>query len=121
MELQKRIENYWQTRSTSYSRLIQEEMNSFKKEAWTALIEEYRPAGESLRALDIGTGPGFFALLLSGLGHRVTAIDCADNMLAEAGDNVRKAGFQVEFHKMDSHEPAFADETFDLLICRNLT
>lgn len=121
MDIQKRIENYWQGRSDSYSKHILEEMNSFKKDAWTELIDEHRPEGKPLKVLDIGTGPGFFALLLSGMGHRVTAIDCTDNMLAEAGNNVRAAGYDVEFHNMDSHQLDFADGTFDLIICRNLT
>ncbi|MEW5954433.1 MAG: class I SAM-dependent methyltransferase [Bacillota bacterium] len=121
MDLQNRIENYWQNRSTSYNKIIQEEMSSHTKDAWTELINEYRPAGKSLQVLDIGTGPGFFVLLLSGMGHRVAAIDCSDNMLAVARENVLRAGFQAEFYNMDSHELIFVDETFDLLICRNLT
>lgn len=121
LDIQKRIENYWQTRSDSYSKHILEEMSSFKKDAWTALIDEYRPGGRPLKVLDIGTGPGFFALLLSGMGHRVTAIDCSENMLAEAANNVRAAGYQAEFHKMDSHKLDFNDGSFDLIICRNLT
>ncbi|WP_041284717.1 hypothetical protein [Desulfoscipio gibsoniae] len=35
----KKDENYWQTRSDSYSKHILEEMNSFKKDAWIALID----------------------------------------------------------------------------------
>ncbi|WP_245779636.1 methyltransferase domain-containing protein [Desulfoscipio geothermicus] len=117
----KKNENYWQGRSGSYSKHILGEMNSFKKDAWTELIDEHRPPGKPLKVLDIGTGPGFFALLLSGMGHRVTAIDCTDNMLAEAENNVRAAGYQVEFYNMDSHQLDFAGGTFDLIICRNLT
>lgn len=90
---QKRIEKYWDNEASRYSENIRREMNSFKRKAWTDLIEEYRPAGESLKVLDIGTGPGFFAM----------------------------PGFEAEFIKMDSHELTFADETFDLLLCRNLT
>lgn len=118
---QKRIEKYWDNEASRYSENIHREMSNFKRKAWTDLIEAYRPAGESLKVLDIGTGPGFFAMLLSAMGHRVTAIDCTDNMLAEAGRNIREAGFEAEFIKMDSHELTFADETFDLILCRNLT
>ncbi|MFZ5646059.1 MAG: class I SAM-dependent methyltransferase, partial [Bacillota bacterium] len=121
MQIQQRIENYWQESASRYSDHIWKEMNSFKKDAWTALIDEHRPPGKPLTSLDIGTGPGFFAMILSGMGHRVTAIDCTESMLAKARDNTQKAGFHVEFHKMDSHELAFSDGTFDLIICRNLT
>lgn len=115
-EIQNRIENYWQHEADSYSSHIWEEMKSFKKEAWTKLIDTSRPVGESLKVLDIGTGPGFFAMLLSGMGHKVTAIDCTDNMLATAQRNVEMAGFSAEFLKMDSHELSFADNSFDLIL-----
>lgn len=121
MQIQQRIENYWQGRASHYSESILKEMGCFKKAAWAALIDQYRPAGESLKALDIGTGPGFFAMLLSGMGHRVTAIDCTENMLAEARHNTQTAGFRVEFYQMDSHRLDFADGSFDLIVCRNLT
>ncbi|WP_066638501.1 hypothetical protein [Desulfolucanica intricata] len=70
-DIQCRIENYWQHEAGSYSAQIWKEMNSFKKEAWKNLIDDNRPAGECLRVLDIGTGPGFFAMLLSGMGQNV--------------------------------------------------
>lgn len=120
-ELQGRIENYWQHEADSYSARIWEELNSFKKKGWAGLIDAHRPAGERLKVLDIGTGPGFFAMLLSGMGHQVTAIDCTESMLATAQRNLKLAGFAAEFHRMDSHELSFADNTFDLILCRNLT
>ncbi len=121
MHIQQRIENYWQGSASRYNDHIWREMDSFKKDAWATLINEHRPPGKPLAVLDIGTGPGFFAMLLSGMGHRITAIDCAGGMLAKARDNVLKAGFEVEFHQMDSHNLDFSDGTFDLIICRNLT
>ena len=119
--MQNRIEKYWQGEAARYSENIWKEMNGFKKAAWQTLINEYLPKGQSLKILDIGTGPGFFAMILSEMGHRVTAIDCADKMLEEAKFNTQKAGFQVEFYKMDSHALTFPDNTFDVLVCRNLT
>lgn len=121
MEIQKRIENYWQGEVARYSYHIWTEMNSFKKKAWETLIDTYRPQGASLKALDIGTGPGFFAMVLSGMGHRVTAIDCTEGMLQEAQRNMKTVGLTGEFYQMDSHELGFEPETFDLLICRDLT
>ncbi len=121
MQIQQRIERYWDNEASRYSDNIRKELTSFKKEAWTGLIEENQPAEKPLKVLDIGTGPGFFTILLSAMGHRVTAIDCSENMLAEARHNTQTAGFEAEFLKMDSHVLSFADETFNLLICRNLT
>ncbi|ATW27635.1 class I SAM-dependent methyltransferase [Candidatus Formimonas warabiya] len=119
--MQCRIENYWQGEAARYSEHIWRELDSFKKEAWETLIKEYLPQENPLKVLDVGTGPGFFALLLSGMGHRVTAIDCSSNMLKEAKMNIQNAGFHVELLKMDSHALTFPSNTFDVLICRNVT
>ncbi|AOT71628.1 class I SAM-dependent methyltransferase [Geosporobacter ferrireducens] len=120
MRIQKKIENYWKDRASDYSEAIWKEMESFKKNAWINLIDQYRPAGKPLKVLDIGTGPGFFAMLLSLMGHQVTAIDCTENMIREAKHNTERVDVQVDFHVMDSHNLEFADETFDLILCRNL-
>lgn len=121
ISIQKRIENYWQTAHERYDETIQKELKGVQKEAWIQLLEEHRPPGEKLEVLDIGTGPGFFPLLLSGMGHRVTALDCTESMLVTARENVKKAGFQVAFHLMDAHKLTFADDSFDLILTRNVT
>jgi ubiquinone/menaquinone biosynthesis C-methylase UbiE len=121
MDIQKRIENYWQTANERYNETIQKELNGVKKEVWVQLLEENRPPGEKLEVLDIGTGPGFFPLLLSELGHHVTAIDCTESMLETARENVKAAGFEVSFYLMDAHKLAFQDNSFDLILTRNVT
>ncbi len=121
MEIQKRIEKYWQTASERYNEVIQSELNGVQKEVWVQLIEENRPPGDRLEVLDIGTGPGFFPLLLSEMGHHVTAIDCTESMLETAKENVKIAGFDVSFHLMDAHKLAFDDNSFDLILLRNVT
>lgn len=121
MQIQQRIERFWNNDASRYSESIQKEMASFKKDAWAKLIDRHRPAGGSLKALDMGAGPGFFTIVLAALGHRVTAIDCSEQMLKEAEQNLQAAGFTAEFKKMDSHALDFADQTFDLLLCRNHT
>lgn len=120
MDLQEQIKNYWSQSAENFSEGIRKELQGSAKNAWLKLIQENSPSGTGLKVLDIGTGPGFFAILLSLLGHRVTAIDCTESMLEEAAGNVQKAGFQVEFYKMDAHRPDFSDLSFDLIICRNL-
>ena len=42
-------------------------------------------------------------------------------MLEEARNNARKFKANVEFQKMDVQDLAFQDETFDLVITRNVT
>ena len=42
--------------------------------------------------LDIGGGPGRYAIMLAGLGYRVTLLDLAENNLARAGREATAAG-----------------------------
>ena len=44
-------------------------------------------APQEITVLDAGTGPGFFAVILAEASYKVTAIDAAPAMLAEAKRN----------------------------------
>jgi ubiquinone/menaquinone biosynthesis C-methylase UbiE len=121
LTIQKRIEKYWSGEAVHYSESIQDELSSFKKDAWLDLLVSRAPDKEKLTALDIGTGPGFFAIILSMTGHAATGIDCTEDMLACARMNAEEHGASPRFVRMDTHDLAFEDDSFDLVVCRNLT
>ena len=116
-----RIKNYWTQRSHSFAELRVRELNSIMADRWLREIAKYIPAGGQLRILDIGTGPGFFAILLAQEGYQVTAIDCTAEMLAEAQANAGALAEQITWKQMDAQKLEFADESFDLVLSRNLT
>lgn len=74
-----------------------------------------------LQILDVGTGTGYFAILLSQIGHQVTGIDLTDAMLKEARDNAALYQVPPTFQQMDAQKLAFLDQSFDVVISRNLT
>ncbi|KHL95706.1 hypothetical protein QW71_11380 [Paenibacillus sp. IHB B 3415] len=121
MSIQQEVEMYWEGEAGLYSEGIQKELNGFQREAWLKLILAHAPQKERLHVLDIGCGPGFFSVILSSAGHLVTAVDCTDNMLEEARAHTSREGVTVTFRKMDSHKLDFAAESFDLIVCRNVT
>ncbi|MDF2873953.1 MAG: ubiquinone/menaquinone biosynthesis methyltransferase [Sporomusa sp.] len=121
MELNERIKNYWEGEATLYSRSIEEELKGPQRAAWQHLILDNAPAKEGLEILDIGTGPGFFPIILTEAGHHVTGIDITENMIKCAKENVRQAGVEATLLQMDCQALTFADNRFDLVICRNLT
>ena len=54
------------------------------RKLWWDILAANLPEGEHLRVLDVGTGPGFFAILLAEMGHAVTAVDYTPAMLEDA-------------------------------------
>lgn len=121
MALNTRIKNYWEGEAQGYSKAIEEELNGFARKAWVELVLEYAPQKECLDVLDIGTGPGFFPIVLTQAGHNVTGIDLTENMIAFARHNLEREGVKAELLTMDCHDLDFPDGSFDLLVCRNLT
>ena len=118
--LNRRIENYWDARSEDFSRTRRLELDGVDGSAWRNLFKKNLPEGK-LKILDVGTGAGFFAAILSSLGHAVTGIDMSTKMLCEADKNLRELNLQAEFVKMNAQVLDFADETFDAVVTRNLT
>ena len=119
--IERRIENYWNKRSSDFSRVRRIELNGANGEAWLSLIQNHLPSTKPLRILDVGTGAGFFAILLANCGHHVTGIDMSPKMIHESKKNMFEFGVRAEFIQMNAQELDFVDETFDVVISRNLT
>lgn len=118
-----KMSTYWTESSEGYSEVILDEMEHEQKEVWQNLIDTYRPPGEHLNVLDAGCGPGFFSILMAQQGHKVTAIDFSEGMLEQAKRNAGNYGVgdDIDFFQMDAQEPVFEDNTFDLILSRNIT
>lgn len=119
--IERRIENYWNKRSSEFSQVRRIELNGVNGEAWIELIEKHLPQAKKLNILDVGTGAGFFAILLANNGHKVTGIDMSPKMIHEAKKNMFEFGCRADFKQMNAQELNFDDESFDLVISRNLT
>lgn len=123
-ELLDEIESYWSTRTEGYSEVNQKELHGMQKNAWLKVLKEQFPnvsEKKELRILDIGTGPGFFPMILSEDGYNVTAVDYTQDMLDTARRNAGKLAKNITFMRMDAQNLEFEDETFDVIISRNLT
>ena len=118
--MQAELQEYWGERSHSYSCENIAEMNSWKQDAWRKLILSYAPKKDTLKILDVGTGPGFFTINLSLAGHEVCGIDVTKEMLSHARENAKAYGTVADFVQYDGVNVPFEDETFDLVISRNV-
>ncbi len=119
---------YWTGRSTGYAELNLNELAAAPrhdrwKECLRAEIIRKFPGRDlkSLYALDIGTGPGFLAILLCELGLQVTAVDLTPAMLEKAEKNAGEMACRITFLEMNAEQLEFADDTFDVIVSRNLT
>ena len=118
--LTKRIKTYWDERSEDFSKARRLELSGDNAVAWKSVFKKNLPAGK-LKILDVGTGAGFFAAILSSLGHEVIGIDMSTKMLREAEKNLRELNLPAEFKNMNAQALDFDDETFDAIVTRNLT
>lgn len=119
--------HYWTNRTEGYSGVNQEELASGQRKVWRDVLSEHIHARfpdktpQQIRVLDIGTGPGFFAIILTELGYRVTAVDYTATMLEAAKQNAGALAEKITFLQMNAEELVFPDNSFDVIVSRNLT
>ena len=119
--------SYWTGRAAGYSEVNRLELATAQRQKWSnclrAEIAQQFPGRvpESLRVLEVGTGPGFFAILLCELGYDVTAIDLTPAMLEEAKKNAGELAGSIRFLEGNAEALDFGNEAFDVVLSRNLT
>lgn len=130
-ELDYVIGAYWDNRAQTYSNGVQNELAGYGRCTWQRALaraiqdtcEAAAKEGRVVRALDLGCGPGFFSILLADEGCAVDAVDMSARMLDRARANAAQAvpGANIVFHQCDAANLAFANDTFDVAVSRNLT
>ncbi len=113
---------FWGESARGYKDGVKKELeNRRHSDKWIQKILDNAPMKEKLRILDIGTGPGFFTINLSRLGHDVTGIDVSREMVMVARENAAEQGVKCDFKVMNANQLEFSDNTFDLIINRVVT
>ena len=113
------IKDYWNLRANGFSLAVEEELKTEVGVRWKKIFQEYIKK-EHANVLDDGTGAGFFPVILSSLGHCVTAIDYSDEMVEQAKKRCADHGLTVKVQQMDAQHLQFADESFDAIVSRNV-
>jgi ubiquinone/menaquinone biosynthesis C-methylase UbiE len=91
-----------------------------ERAAWDRIFDLVLDGGTALDVLDAGCGTGFLSLELASRGHRVTGIDFAPAMLAEARRKAAEQSAAVRFEQGDAEQLPFAPGSFDLVVSRHL-
>lgn len=115
-----RIKNYWNKRSRSFCEDRNRDLCGKAHQVWDEEIAKYIPHDKKLKILDVGTGSGFFAILLAQKGHEVIGIDLSEEMLKMARGLSLERNLDITFLQMDSEALDFFDESFDVIISRNV-
>jgi len=88
--------------------------------AWDRILDVALAGRGSLEALDAGCGTGFLSFELARRGHRVTGVDFAPAMLAEARRKAAERTISVRFEEADAEHLPFPPASFDLAISRHV-
>lgn len=115
------INEYWTGRADGYSEFQDGQFaNDDIRAAWERAWSTALPAAPA-DVLDVGCGTGHVARLFAHLGHRVTGIDLADGMVAQARDVVGAdpaPAVVPVIQTGDAVNPDFADASFDAVTAR---
>lgn len=123
MNLKSENMKYWEERAESYALVNRDELKDKEGKRWLEELECHICTADKhkIRILDIGTGPGFFAIILAKAGYRVTAVDFAREMLEQAAVNAGQLKNDIDFQKMEADHLLLPDESMDIIVTRNLT
>ena len=91
-----------------------------ERAAWDRILDLVVGGRGTVDALDVGCGTGFLSLELAGRGHRVTGIDFAPQMLAEAHKKAAAQGIAVRFEEGDAEQLRFPPGSVDLVMTRHV-
>jgi len=119
-QVKRMIKERWNRRADTFDRSPGHGIHSGKeKDDWKSLFKQI--LGEKkLSVLDVGTGTGVMALVLAELGHRVTGVDIAEQMVRQAGKKAENLSLVVDFRIGDAEKLPFAGDSFDVVVNRHV-
>ena len=91
-----------------------------ERAAWDRIFDLVLTGSQPLDALDAGCGTGFLSFELAARGHRVTGVDFAPAMLAQARRKAAERTVSVRFEEADAEQLPFPPHSFDLAISRHV-
>lgn len=105
-----KIEAYWQESAVQRESMARDAMHLYEK----------RIDLRSAKVLEIGCGTGDFSLELSKAGASVVALDLSHERIAAIKKRADAQGLEMDVLVGDAQRTSFDDETFDLILCRNV-
>jgi ubiquinone/menaquinone biosynthesis C-methylase UbiE len=120
-EIKNKIREWWDDPNQNYDGFVGHGVNSkVERELWGNEIAQLLGHKQNPKILDIGTGTGFLALLLAGMGYGVTAVDWSMTMMQKAKEKAKASQIPVQFEVQDAESLTFPDAAFDAVVSRHV-
>jgi ubiquinone/menaquinone biosynthesis C-methylase UbiE len=120
-EVKQQVAAHWGRRAAGFDADFGHSIRTTaERAAWNRIFALVVGERGTLDALDAGCGTGFLSLELAARGHRVTGIDFAPAMLAEARRKAAAQSLAVRFEEADAEQLPFAAASFDLVMSRHV-
>lgn len=119
--LKEQVKSYWTKRAHDFGIVRKQELSNRVSKRWLESIVSHIPLKDAVKVLDVGTGTGFFAILLSKEGYEVHGIDLTEAMIDEAKAIAKTHHSSATFSVMDAQELSFQEDSFDVVVARNVT
>ena len=108
------VKDLWNGRADSYSKSSFETSRAQAKEQELEMLMEKGMLTPDSSVLDVGCGPGRYAVLLGARAKEVLGVDISERMLAIAAENVKNAGLSnVSFRNLAWDEAELEREGFE--------
>jgi peptide/nickel transport system substrate-binding protein len=118
-DLQARINDYWSWRGESGNPGDLAIRNERELKTWMGSLQPLLPSPPA-DVVDLGTGQGFVALVMSALGHRVRGFDLAEGQLARAREYAARSTNPPVFALGDAAAPPLEPASVDVLASRDV-
>ena len=107
------VGRFWNANADAWTKLARAGYDVYRDYLNTPAFFEMLPDVAGLAGLDIGCGDGHNTRLLANRGARVTAIDIAENFIANARQAEARDPLGIDYRVASAVDLPFADATFD--------
>jgi ubiquinone/menaquinone biosynthesis C-methylase UbiE len=120
-DVKEQVAAHWNRRAPHFDEDFGHSIRTLaERAAWDRILDLVLAGRGGLDVLDAGCGTGFLSFELAARGHRVTGVDFAPAMIAQARCKATEASVPVRFEEADVEQLPFAFASFDLVISRHL-
>jgi ubiquinone/menaquinone biosynthesis C-methylase UbiE len=114
------IRAHWNSRAEVFDNVDDHGLTSeAQRQAWGEVLSPLA-GGPPQRVLDVGCGTGFLAIIFASLGHAVTGVDFAPQMVERARQKAIRESLDIDFQVGDAVALDSDDQTFDVVAGRHV-